>query len=155
MKERDIQRIFGKWIQANPPDETTVYELKMVKGRSLGLDAVRPHQIPALKKAEGRGIYHKISDSPIFKGMKTRFTAPKPFDCLYIREATAYLVIMFYKPRRPKECLFVTPRAWEIVSGLAMESGRKSVTEEQLVAVADKVVEIREPEKPDPNWVPF
>lgn len=26
------------------------------------------------------GFWHKISDSPIFKGMKTRFTRKKPFD---------------------------------------------------------------------------
>ena len=37
-------------------------------------------------------FYHKISDSPIFKGSKMRFTLPKPFDCFFLLNGVLHAV---------------------------------------------------------------
>lgn len=49
----------------------------------------------------------KISDSPIFPGMKTRFTAPKKFDCLWMKTPYAFVVVCFYIPRQCKTLYFI------------------------------------------------
>ena len=103
-----------------------------------------------------KGLYHKISDQPVsiqegadqkatlFEAFlagqtgqpfptqekpgkeKMRFTRPKPFDCFYLGEIPAYVVIMFYLPRKKKNVYYIY-----IDDFLAMrdEATRKSITE--------------------------
>ena len=72
-------------------------------------------------------LYHKISDSPIFGGMKSRFTKQKPFDCLVLT-GLAFVCIMFYKPRKKKEFIAIDIDVWneEVKTSI-----RKSLTEER------------------------
>mgnify|MGYP000931615628 FL=1 len=131
MKEADFQRQWRDYVSANPPIETEAYELKIVKTlkqKSFPFAAVKDHQIIGLQLAID-GSFYKISDSPIFPGMKTRFTAPKPFDCYFMKASNAFVVVMFYFPRRPKVCYkipvdkFIEIRdSWK----------RKSIKEEEL-----------------------
>jgi len=104
MKEKDMQRAFGKWLQKEGSKyftKTSVFELKIEKTHRMLFDKVKKHQICGLASVQS-GLYHKISDSPIFQGQKTRFTAPKPFDCLFLKDCDAYVVVLFYVPRKPK-----------------------------------------------------
>lgn len=136
MKEKDIQRLFGKVINVHG-----VFELKLVKGNSMPFAAVKEHQEAALLAVSmNRGLYHKISDSPIFAGMKTRFTAQKPFDCFFLRNTPAYVGICFYEPRKPKEVVLI-----EITKylGLKLGSKRKSLTREEAYRNAEHIIILR------------
>ena len=123
MKERDFQSEFGKRNKV-----AGVFELKFCKGTSLPFKSVADHQIKALKDASTDGLYHKISDSPFFKDPagKMRFTKPKPFDCFYLKNIHAYVVIMWWIPRKKKNVYYIPIARW-----VGMQSGfnRKSVTE--------------------------
>jgi len=122
-KEKHVQTLFGKKNKLEG-----FFELKLCKGKSIRWDAVKPHQIEALKKAKDEGIYHKISDSlPIFGGNKhMRFTAKKPFDCLFLK-APAYVVVCFYIPRKQKTCYYIKIDRYLEAWG---KSDKKSYTEE-------------------------
>ena len=125
MKEKDIQIIFGKKNTI-----TGCFELKLSKGISIRFDAVRPHQMKALKDVNsGKGLYHKIND-PIFAGSKTRFASRKPFDCFLLREVLSYIVVCFYIPYKPKEFIYIKPKMWE---KLEEESDKKSIRKEELI----------------------
>lgn len=130
-----MQTMFGKYLQENPPEKSGVYELKISKGNSLPFDSVKEHQIKGLMEAE-KGLFHKISDSPIFAGSKMRFTKPKPFDCLFIF-ATSYVVILFYKPRKPKNVYLIKIRKFITEKE---NSNRKSLTEERVREIADEII---------------
>lgn len=130
MDEKIIQTSFGKkiddiitklnWTLDHLDDEpfcgnsyrNFVFELKIEKGTSMSFDRVAEHQIINLKNASN-GFYHKISDSPIFKGMKSRFTSQKPFDCLYINSAYGFVVICWYKKATLKELHFIQVEHFE------------------------------------------
>lgn len=138
MKESNLQTLFGTWVALNPPERTTVWELKLSKDTSIPFDAVKKHQIKGTADASvGRGLFHKISDAPIFQGNKMRFTKPKPFDALFIKNAEAYIVVCFYKLRQPKLCYFITPMRWEEAR---RGSDRKSLTEKHARLIAHKIV---------------
>ena len=136
MKEKEMQTLFSKNLRMYPPNQSEAYELKICKSKSLLFNAVKKHQIEGLINATN-GLYHKISDSPIFAGSKTRFTRPKPFDCLYLTSATGYVVILFYKPRKPKVTYII-----DIYSFLneKRRSDRKSLTEDRAKVIAYKII---------------
>ena len=136
MVEKHFQSIFTKWVRENPPTGSAVWELKMVKGPSIAFDRVSPHQVEALKEAKRSGIFHKISDSPVSWQSKLRFTKPKPFDCLYIFKPEAYVVLLFYKPRKAKEVLFIDIDDW-VDEMLKVE--RKSLTEKRAKEISKKI----------------
>jgi len=124
MKESNFQTDFGNWIKAHKEaaisifGNNCVFELKIWKAdksKSFPLDAVKVHQIEGLLAASGDGLFHKISDSPIFKGMKSRFTAKKPCDCLFLSGANAFIVIWYYvKGERAifRRCYAVSIGSW-------------------------------------------
>lgn len=121
-----MQTLFGRHLLENLPRETRVYELKFTAGKSIRFDALSEHQREAMRQAEGVGLYHKITDQPIFHGKRTRFHPRKPFDCFFAK-CRAYVVVWFYKPRKPKRFYAIRIRDF-----LAMEasSERKSFTED-------------------------
>lgn len=114
IKESNIQSLFSKDIdkimwEVNKiiGDESVAFELKLCKENRFSFDRVEEHQIKALYEITyGKGVYHKISDSPIYPGMKTRFTKAKPFDCFCIR-GWGFVVICWYKPRKMKQLHFI------------------------------------------------
>jgi len=111
MTEANMQTMFGKHLLVNPPDKTEVYELKFCKGTSLPFGDVKEHQIEALLRAENAGIYHKITDQPWIQN-RAAFTYKKPFDCFYVKEALAYVVVWFYRPRTKKIFIKIPIQAW-------------------------------------------
>lgn len=127
MKESQIQTLLGKWIRDNF-EGTAAFELKLCKGKSLPFDAVSDHQIGSLGQVDNDGLYYKIPDMSAFN----KTSKPKPFDCFHI-QGRAYVVVVYYKPRKPKEAIFV-----EIYDWLRLQGGhpRKSVREEELKAVS-------------------
>lgn len=136
MKESNIQTLFGKYLKKEKLKRTMVFELKICKGTSMPFDAVSDHQIKGLEQA-GTGLYHKISDSPIYKGMKTRFTRPKPFDCLWIAGAVGYVAIIFYKPRKTKKLYLINVYRF---TAKKESVERKSITEEMAEEISDYII---------------
>lgn len=135
MVEKNIQSMLGKWLRDHIYffNGTVVMELKLEKGKSMAFDKVSEHQLLSLGKAKTTGLYHKINDAPIFAGMKTRFTNAKPFDCFYLKGVEAYIVIVYYKLRKPKEFLFI-----DVDRFLSEKcvSERKSLTEKRAIEIS-------------------
>ena len=136
MKESQIQTLFSK--------QNTVYgcfELKLCKGTSIRFDAVRPHQLQALLDvSSNKGLFHKINDMPIFSGDLSRFTNPKPFDCFYLKNIPAYIIVCFYIPRVQKTCYYLSPSSWQL---LEITSPKKSIREEELKKYAYHILELK------------
>lgn len=142
MKEKDIQREFGKKIL-----QTGVFELKLCKGTSLSFDSLAEHQEKALLAISGdEGHYHKISDSFISDKIRgTRFPMPKPFDCFFLRKMGAYVVPVFYVPIKKKICYIIRIEDWIKCRETA---GRKSITEAMAAEIAEHVLDLKvEPDR--------
>jgi len=123
MKERDFQTQFGKRNTIHG-----VFELKFTKGKSLPFNALAEHQETALRAVSGSvGLFHKITDQPVFANSGVRFTRPKPFDCFYLSQTMAYVVVMFWIPRKKKNVYYIKIEDWIEMRDRA---DRKSATEE-------------------------
>lgn len=130
-----MQTLFGKHLKEHPPETTEVYELKICKGSSLPFNAVKPHQIQGLKDAE-TGLYHKITDFPMFAGSRMRFNSVKPFDCIAFNQAPGFVVVWFYVPRK-KKVFYKIPI--EKYLTLKEESTRKSFNEAMIQEISIKI----------------
>ena len=106
MTERHLLTDFSKKIKELRPTGTIVYEAKMVKAKSFRLASVAKHQVEGLLGAL-HGLWYKISDSPIYAGNKSRFTFKKPFDACWIKAEEAYIVPIFYIPRKKKTAYLI------------------------------------------------
>lgn len=115
VKENNFQTLWHHYLEAHPPNQAEVYELKLCKTNRIPLLSVKDHQVEGLKKAQ-EGLFHKISDGlPIFGGNKhMRFTAKKPFDCLWI-QSNAYVCILYYIPRKRKQVVKVDIETYEMI----------------------------------------
>ena len=126
-----MQTIWTKYIESNPPKQSEVWELKIIKTKSLRFDAVKEHQRKALLDAKSSGLYHKIQDIPVsYYSLKSRFTHHSPFDCMFLKGVPAFVLVWFYKPRQKKKFIKI-----KIKDFLEMEKGadRKSFTEEMAL----------------------
>lgn len=114
MVEKDFQRMFKHYLANNPPAKAAVYELKLVKNGRLEFDRVYDHQVAGLRQAKYKGVYHKIADQPAawVGGKRVHFGGKKPFDCLFLRNIEAYVVILFYVPNEAKEIVFIDIDRW-------------------------------------------
>lgn len=139
MNERSMQDFFGKYIKINYPKETEAYELKYTKGTSIAFDMVKPHQVEALLKVEREGLYHRITDQPWIVDRPNVFTYKKPFDCFFIIKGKAFVVVWFYKERKPKN--FIKIRINDFLK-LKESTKRKSFTESMALEVATEVLNI-------------
>ena len=136
MKEANMQTLLGKYLKENPSKKTEVYELKICKGTSLPFNAIKDHQIQGLL-GSATGLYHKITDFPIFAGSKARFNRPKPFDCICFNEVIGYVVVWFYKPRQKKIFYKIPIKTF---LRLKKKSIRKSFTEAMLLDISEQIV---------------
>ncbi len=138
MKEKDIQREFGKKIW-----KPGVFELKLCKGTSLPFSSLAEHQEKALVDVScGGGLYHKISDSFISDKVRgTRFPMPKPFDCFFLKEVQGYVVVVFYVPIKKKICYAIRIQDWIIGRATA---DRKSITEDMARSMAEFILDLKE-----------
>lgn len=138
MKEKDFQSLFSAWVDQNKQKirglfgDAVAFELKISKGPSIRFDAVSDHQRVALLEVTDEGCYHKINDMPFIKDNPMyRFTNKKPFDCFFISNSSAYIVVFFYKKgqrSKDREMFFINIKKWIFLSG----GSKKSVSEELL-----------------------
>ena len=116
MKEKDFQTRFNKWCKYNIT-KTSVFELKLTKGKSLPFRSVQEHQQYALLAAKHHQIVYKIPDSGF----------QNPFDSLAIHKSQAWIVVMFYELGK-REFFLIDIDTWveEVKT-----SKRKSLTEDR------------------------
>jgi hypothetical protein len=128
VRERDFQIKFKGWIAENQKylSTSTAYELKIEKSRSMRFDKVAKHQLRALYNAKHKYLYWKLPDVGYIQ---------KPFDCMTMCNAKAYVVIWFYKPRQPKEMLFIEVDDF-ISAKWKNRNQRKSLKEEEWKKIA-------------------
>jgi|GEM_PF-953577 len=130
MKEQIFQTMWRNYINLFPPKEPENWELKIIKlekQKAFAFNRVAEHQLEGLKQAQF-GLFHKISDAPIFSGMKTRFTWTKPFDCLWII-GKSFVVILWYYPHKIK---LVHKIPLEVFENLVKTWKRKSIHMDEL-----------------------
>lgn len=132
MTEKQMQGFFGKWVRQNPPKVTTAWELKYTKGNRISFDAVQPHQEANLLATKNNFFYHKITDPPVFAGMNTRTNIKRPYDCFCIVKGEAYVVVWFYKPRKPKVFIQIDIN---VFIDFRDNHSMKSFTEEEALSI--------------------
>jgi penicillin-binding protein-related factor A (putative recombinase) len=133
MVEKRFQEIFTKWAKTHYKGGNVAWELKLEKGKSFAFNKVADHQIDGLQAVKHKGIYHKVSDTPVsVAGGGMRFTAKKPFDCFFL-QGEAYVVICFYEPRKPKRTYFIDVDDFVYERDTA---DRKSLTEKRADEIA-------------------
>ena len=120
MTERQLLTDFSKKIKELKPTGTIVYEAKMVKTKSFRLASVAKHQVEGLLGAL-HGLWYKISDSPIYAGNKSRFTFKKPFDAIWIKADEAYVVPIFYTPRKRKTAYLIPVKEFAKILGKSVK----------------------------------
>lgn len=121
MVEKDFYPLFKKKLETLQFVNTAVFELKMVKGNRFAINTVHPHQIEGLLNAT-QGVYLRIADQPFVTG---GFQQKKAFDCMWINGADAYVVPVFYVPRKKKNAYLIPIKEF-------LKFENKSVTEEEL-----------------------
>ena len=140
MKEKNFQTLFSSWVKDNKLEVRTsfgncsVFELKIEKGRSIRFDRVAEHQEKGLYDAISDGVYHKINDQPFISNNpdKMRFTNKKPFDCFFVSMSSAFVVVLFYIPRKKKEMIFIPISKWLSKKKEFSKVGRLSIKEAEL-----------------------
>jgi penicillin-binding protein-related factor A (putative recombinase) len=125
-REAQFQTLFKRWLQAKWEGGPAVFELKRTIGNSLPFSAVKPHQEEALTRARDVGLYYKIPDDSF---------SQKPFDCFYVKNVGAYLVIGFGE--RLKSFVMIPIERWLTYKKLTK---RQSITKEQAEGLADYVI---------------
>lgn len=113
MNEATIQTQLGNFLKHHPVPLNFVAELKLVdlqKQSNFRISQLQQHQKQFLIHDHPKSFYYKISDSPIFPGMKSRFTSKKPFDFLNLYNPTYYIAIAFYFPKTTKLVYFLPPQ---------------------------------------------
>ena len=126
MKEKDIQKIFSKKNKV-----TGVFELKLVKEKRFNFRRLANHQALSLLGAESEaGEYHKISDMS---------ADIKPWDCQLIANTPAYLVLVWYVPRKNKSAYYIRIRDFEVYKS----TGAKSITEEEAYKISTYSMDLK------------
>lgn len=126
MTERKFQSLFTKWLKANAP-WSAAYELKLTNTSRLPYRSVQEHQIQALRRAKLEVLAFKISDMAL---------GYKPFDCFSLVKAGAYIVVMFFEPRKRHMCYMIDVEQW--VEHQA-SSGKKSITEKECASLGRSI----------------
>lgn len=125
---------------------TGVFELKIVneaRSKSIAFDRVADHQVEALLAVStGKGLYHKISDTPFIKGNPQRFTKPKPFDCFYLKDQEAFVVICWYNPEKRRQNKDFHYIKIEDFLKKRDESSKKSMTKQESEEIASGVLTV-------------
>lgn len=101
MREKDLQAFMAKYLRQDNIKHTSVFEYKIIKHPKKSLNLIsdfQPQQIPMLLKAENSALYKKLSDlDPTLK----------PFDAVLIVKAPAYVVALYYTPRKKNRVYFL------------------------------------------------
>ena len=122
--EKKMQSEFTAWMRDQKKkgkfNFSMVFELKVCHQKRFAFSKIEEHQITSLNKANQSCLFHKISD----QGMGF-----KPFDGFQICNVPAYLIILFYEPRKPKELIWIPIQHLNYLK--QDNSTIKSITEEE------------------------
>lgn len=124
--EAQFQTLFKRWLQARWTGGAAAFELKRTLTYRLPLSAVKEHQRDALLASHRDGYYYKIPDDSY---------GQKPYDCFFMREVEAYVVIAFGP--KLKQFHMVSIDEWE---SLCAVPERKSIHEDELVGISKLVI---------------
>lgn len=122
MKEKDMQTLFGHWLKANW-FETSAFELKICKEKLFNLKKIEQHQLENLNLVRNGLFYYKIADEGF---------AQKPFDCITLYQRQAYVVVLFYEPRKPKRFYMIPIK---VIKDLISQN-IKSIDEKRAFTIA-------------------
>lgn len=103
--EASVTRDFKHWLEKNKPTGCTTYEFKIIKldkKKSFAFNQVADHQIEYLL-ASLEGFWYKVADNAAING----FSSPKPFDAIWCKAEEAYVVPIFYLPRKIKTAVLI------------------------------------------------
>lgn len=130
-KEKDFQSDFTAWIRHERNkgnfDYSFAFELKISDSQRLAFSKIEPHQYTSLKRAALDCVYHKISDQSL---------SFKPFDGFQICRVPAFLIILFYEPRKPKEPVFIP--ILKLLEFMEKNPSKKSITKEEAISIGTK-----------------
>ena len=130
--EKDFQSAFNRWLKFNWVDGSAGFELKITKKKSLPFSRVEMHQLQSLLDVKHGALIYKISDQSI---------GFKPFDSFILMDAPAFVVIMYYKPRKQKRvCLIDVDKFIDEMN----ECDRRSLTEERAEEIAEMVIDLND-----------
>ena len=131
MNEARMQALFTRWLKTNE-HYTFAYELKCIKEPKKRLyfsSDVRPQQIPALHRTKYGWIHKKLSDLD---------PSTKPWDGFKIANAPAYLIILYYSPRKPKTLYWLEPEILMMLLHLDI----KSISEREARQLSAKITQL-------------
>jgi len=129
--EKNMQSRFSKWIRTERLAGRHLYscawELKVVKNNKLlALSNFQPQQLPKLWEAKHGCVYKKLSDAD---------RSLKPYDAQQICYAKAYVVVEFYKPRKPHIMYWIDI---DVFLKELEKQKRKSLTEQMIIPISEK-----------------
>lgn len=117
-QEKDFQSDFNRW-KCHHMRYTCCEELKICKTDKFSFSHIASHQYANLYNAKHCFIQHKIPD----------LGQQNPFDSFSLCGVLAYVVILFYKPRKPKR--FYVIGIDELMGFMDDNPKKKSITEEE------------------------
>lgn len=128
MTERDFYPVWKKYVESSRPSKSELYEVKlvnMIKTKSFSFRQVEEYQVEGLLGSlEGRFI--RIMDQPFTEG---GFQQKKLCDSLWIPSCNAYIVVIFWYPRKIKTAVMIP--IWEFIK-LRSTWKKKSIHLEEL-----------------------
>jgi len=126
MTERQFQSLFTAWLKTQAP-WSAAYELKLAKTPRLPFRALQEHQAQALRRVKVGTLAFKISDMAM---------GYKPFDCFSLVKAGAYVVVMFFEPRKRRCCYLMDVEHWLEYQA---RSSMRSITEAECETIGRKI----------------
>lgn len=99
MNERSFYPKFKTWIAEHQPEDTCTFEIKFLnysKNKSFAFNRVEEHQVLNLMTSL-EGLYVRIADQPY---VNNGYQQKKPFDSVLIKAKDAFVVIVFWNPRK-------------------------------------------------------
>jgi hypothetical protein len=164
MRERNFYTPFRDWINQNVDmvnkeiGSNLVIEIKLVKSDSVDkimsfpFDMVTEDEVENLKIAtQEQGLPYKIPDMPHRpkkclnnNDCPLRFIPKKPFDFFYISRSRAFVVVIFWVPRKKKIMYWINLNKFlEIKEYYNTTLDRKSIREQNLKKYSEFTTELK------------
>ena len=118
MLEKNLYPLIKKWLERKKPTETWVMEVKLIKNSTrFPLSSVKEHQVAGLLGAL-QGFWIRLKDQPwLGKGFQTR----KAFDGIWVKTDCAYVVPVFYIPRKKKMAYLIPIKGFLKLKGKSVK----------------------------------
>jgi len=109
--------------------DCALLEYKMLRGKSMPLNGIRPSQRTYMPRGAGEGLVVKIPDS----GFAERI--PAPCDAVFVSNSSALLVFWIYSPGQrmeKREVWWIHVSDWLGLEDEARRMGKKSVKADRI-----------------------